>query len=273
MENIIPSRFLVITYLAAAALLGLIIDHAHSAVEGGWKTTSDRSSRRGSHGSRQAAAVVAVALAAVALVPIAWYYAGGLPFATQAVVVPAWFRTVAPHLRGHQVILAFPVPFDLYQSAMTWQAEDDMSFAMVGGGGPGSISERAGKERAGQTYIGNLSIAGGPQAITRPEIVAVRQALDGWGVTTVVVPDPAPLPIYERLHEVRITAMLLSAAIGRPPIRQADAWVWTGVTSAGPPVLAPAAWSTACGAGPADGTVASIDRSTECVLAAPSAHP
>ena len=90
-------------------------------------------------------------------------------------------------------------------------------------------------------------------------------------MTTVVVPDPAPLPFYERLHEVRITDMLLTAAIGREPIRQADAWVWTGINHAGPPVLVPAARSTACGAGPDDGTVASIDRATECVLAAPSA--
>ena len=272
MENIIPSRFLVVTYLAAAAILGLIIDHTYSAVKR-WKATSDRSAGRVHDGGRGAlGAVVALALAAVALIPIAWYYSGGVPFTTQSVVVPAWFRTVAPRLRGHQVILAFPVPFDLYQSAMTWQAEDDMSFAMVGGGGPGSISEHAGKELVGQTYLGNLSIAGGPQAITRPEIVAVRQALDGWGVTMVVVPDPSPLPLYERLHEVRITAMLLSAATGRPPIRQADAWVWTGVDHAGPPVLAPATWSTACGAGPADGTVTSIDRSTACVLASPSAQ-
>lgn len=273
MENIIPSRFLVITYLTASVILGLILDHTYSAMER-WKQTSQRFSERGTGGGRWAVgAILAVALAAVALVPIAWYYSSGVPFTTQAVVVPAWFRTVAPHLRGHQVILAFPVPFDLYQSAMTWQAEDDMSFAMVGGGGPGSIPQRAGKELAGQTYIGNLSIAGGPQAITRQEILAVRQALDGWGVTTVVVPDPAPLPIYERLHEVRITAMLLSAATGQRPVRQADAWVWTGVEHAGPPVLASATWSTVCGAGPADGTVVSITRSTQCVLAAASAHP
>jgi hypothetical protein len=44
--------------------------------------------------------------------------------------------------------------------------------------------------------------------------------------------------------------------------------VWTGVDRAGPPILATGERLTACGAGSPDGTVASIDHSTACVLAA-----
>jgi len=270
MDNVIPSRFLIVTYLAASVMLGLIVDHIHGGV-GRWTATPRRPTKYGS--SRRlwsASSVAAVAAAAVALVPIAWYYSDGLPLTTRPVVLPAWFRSVAPRLRGHQVILAFPVPFYLLQSAMTWQAVDDMSYSMVGGGGPDSALGRAGKEALGQKYIGNLSISRSTQPITPPEILAVRRALEGWGVTEVVVPDPSQLPIYEQIRDLRTSAVLFSAATGQQPIRQADAWVWTGVDHAAPPVLASSAWATACDVGAEDGTVASIERSSACVLAAPA---
>jgi hypothetical protein len=250
MENIIPSRFLLVTFGAAAVMLG----------------PASRGGNSGAPRRRPAAAITALVVAAAALAPIAGYDAGGVPLTTQAVVLPTWFRTVAPHLPGRQVILAFPVPFALLQSAMTWQAVDGMAYDMVGGGGPDSIASRQGKERAGQTYISAVSIAGATQPITRGEVIAVRQALDGWGVTTVVVPDPSGLPLYERLRQVRLTVVLMTAATGERPIRQADAWVWTTVNRAGRPVLTPMA-STACDRGPADGPVASIARSTACVVA------
>jgi hypothetical protein len=265
MDNIIPSRFLLITFLAAAVMLGLIVDHLYVAIGG---------ANGGRAGARRRAlgAVAGVVVAAAAVGPIAGYYAGGLPLTTQTVVLPAWFRTVAPHLRGRQVVLAFPVPFDLLQSAMTWQAVDTMSYAMVGGGGPDSLAARAGTEAAGQADMGSLS-AGAAQSITPAEIGAVRHALDGWGVTMVVVPDPAGLPEYEQLRQVRTLVVLMSAATGQRPLRQAHAWVWTAVDKAGPPVLASAARSAACGTGRPDGTVASIGRSAACVLAAAPSHP
>jgi hypothetical protein len=267
MENIIPSRFLLVTYLAASVMLALIVDHAHDGVRR-FQERRQRSRPSGPAGRRKLlAAVAGVVVGGIALGPIAGYEADGVPLTATPVILPSWFRTVAPHLRGHQVILAFPVPFDLLQSAMTWQAVDTMSYAMVGGGGPGSISERAGKERAGQNYIGTLSAFGSSLPITPKEILAVRQALNGWGVTMVVIPDPAPLPRYEQLGAVRETALLMTAAIGAEPVRQAGAWVWSRVGHAGAPVLLSAARSTVCGAGPAVGSVASIYRSTACVLA------
>ena len=109
-----------------------------------------------------------------------------------------------------------------------------MHYAMAGGGGPEHA--RAGAERDGQRYLGNISVSQSPQTITTDEITAVRQALDGWGVTTVVIPDPAHLPLYERLHLVRTTTLLITAATGRRPVHRADAWVWTGVDRVGPPL-------------------------------------
>jgi hypothetical protein len=260
MDNIIPSRFLLIIYLAAAVMLGLIVDHTYA-------TVGDRLHLRGPTSWWPAA--VGLVVAAIALVPIGWYWAGGVPLTIQPVEVPTWFRTVAPHLHGHQVVLAFPAPFDLYQSAMTWQAVDGMSFAMVGGGGPDALTERAGSEAAGQVAIGLLSV-GGAQAITTRDVTEVRRALDGWGVTTVVLPDPAGLPRYEQLPRVRTTVVLMTAVVGRAPVLQDGAWLWTGVDRAGPSVATAAVGD--CGQGPEDGTVASIDQSVACVLSPAVAH-
>ena len=268
MDNIIPSRFLLITYLCAAVMLGVIVDHAYTLVRERVRGRAGRESHR--TGAARWPAAVAVVVAAIALVPIVWDWAGGVPLTVQPVVLPTWFRTVAPHLNQHQVVLAFPVPFDLFQSSMTWQAVDSMSFSQVGGGGPGSLLARAGSEASGQNVIGVLSTSG-TSDISTDDILAVREALQGWGVTTVVIPDGTRLPRYEQPPGTRTTAVLMAAAIGRAPIRQADAYVWTGVDQAGPPVLA--AHPGLCVAGlPKNGTVASIDRSVACVLAAPVAH-
>jgi hypothetical protein len=273
MDNIIPSRFLLITYLAAAVMLGLIVDRARTDVN---RWLAPRAAVGGSGPNRlwrMAGTAAGVVVALIALVPIASYYSSGIPLTTQPVVLPTWFRTVAPHLGPGQVVLAFPVPFTLFETAMTWQAVDGMSYAMVGGGGPGALAARAGKEVVGQTDIGNLSISSAnSQTISPQEVAAVRHALDGWGVTMVVVPDPSHLPVYEQLHQVRGATVLMTAATGQQPIRQADAWVWTGVDHAGAPVLSSTARLSACGLGPPNGTVASIERSTACVLGAPKDH-
>jgi hypothetical protein len=272
MENIIPSRFLLITYLCAAVMLGIIVDHTFRGVSR-WNATAPADRRPAAPGValRGAGAVAAAVVAAVALIPIAAYDSSGVPLTAKSVVLPTWFRTVGPHLRGHQVLLVFPVPFALLQSAMTWQAVDGMSFSMVGGGGPDALASRAGIESVGQAYLGNVSISGGPQILVPQEVTAVRQALGEWGVTMVVIPDPDNLPIYERLHLVRTTAVLITAATGQQPVRQAGAWVWTRVNHAGPPVAASAARLSLCGAGPPGGSVASIQRSTACVVATPAA--
>jgi hypothetical protein len=271
MDDVIPSRFLLGTYLCAAVLVGLIVDHARTSVLR-WRAGASASPRADAPGRRWrwAGALTGVAVAALALVPWVTYYAGGIPLTTQSVVLPSWFKTVAPRLGGHQVLLAFPVPFALEQSAMTWQAVDRMHYAMAGGGGPDALLSRAGPERAGQTYLGNVSISGSPQPVTAQEIVAVRQALDGWGVTMVVLPDQASSPTYERVHLVRTTAVLMTAATGRRPIRQDGAWVWTGVDRAGPPLVPSVAALARCGAGPAGGSVASIEESIGCVVGAPT---
>ena len=223
MDNVIPSRFGLIVYLCAAVMLGLVLDHAY-------RTVLDRPRR--SLATVVLAWCAGIGVACVALVPIGTYFADGLPLTTQKVQLPEWFRTVAPNLPAKQVLLVFPYAFR--QSNMTWQAVDRMSFAMVGGGGPNSLPSRAGKERDGARYLSNVSIAGGPQDIGPGEVAAVRAALDGWGVTGVVFPDPAVLPSYEQVYLVRTAVVLMTAATGQLPEYRGRAWVWTGVDSAPP---------------------------------------
>jgi hypothetical protein len=280
MANVIPSRFLLVTYLAAAVMLGLIVDHtvtttnqrlrphpvganaadtpAHSAVPDGIARGPVRRPTWG--------ALAGVAVGAIALVPIVVYYAPGLPFTTQAVLVPQWYRSVAPHLAKNQVILAFPVPWAYKQSAMTWQAVAGMPYAMVGGSGPASIPQRAGRERAGQAYIGHLSLIEAPDTVTPEQVSATRRALDGWGVTTVVVPDPSVQPSYQRVRNVSFIAAVITAATGRRPAHQAGAWVWSGVNHAGPPVQGTTAQFSQCAAARHPNTTAAVNHTTQCML-------
>ncbi len=265
MENVIPSRFVLAVYLCAAVMLGIICDRTYRAVAAGpGRTTS------GGMGSAVAGAVTSMLVAAIALVPIISYFSGEMPLKTTPVESPQWFRTVAPHLPEDQVLLVFPFAFR--QSNMTWQALNHMRYAMVGGGGPNSILARAGKERAGQSYLANISLAGGRQEIVPEEVTAVRGALDGWGVTGVVIPDPRHLPEYEQVFAVRSIVVLITAATGHAPEYVAGSWVWSSPHRTG--TVAP--FSTAqldrCSQGPANDTVASIQASAACILT-PSPAP
>jgi hypothetical protein len=86
-------------------------------------------------------------------------------------------------------------------------------------------------------------------------------------VTGVVLPDPRPLPEYERVFLVRDIVVLVTAATGLPPAYRDAAWVWTGVDRPGPTVHPSAAQLARCTSGAADGTVDSIQASAACILA------
>ena len=257
-----------------AVSFGIIIDHSRTAVLGrradGQTCPGRRTARRG---GAWGAALVGTAVAAVALVPPAVYLSASLPFTTQPVVLPTWFtHGRAPRLPGRQVLLILPAPFAVTQTSMTWQAVDGMHFSMAGQGGPAGVATRAGAERAGQSAITNATFFFSPtQTITGPDAVAARKALHGWGVTMVVVPDQPGLPAYERIRSVTDAAALMTAATGTLPVRQADAWVWTGVDHArrwAPPSTADI---SRCLAGLGYDGDAAVHAATSCVLAAGSA--
>jgi hypothetical protein len=214
---------------------------------------------------RWTSAAAGLAVAAIAVIPPAVYLAQDIPVKAGPVVLPTWFRTVAPHLVGHQVVLAFPAPLSTLQGAMSWQAVDQMHFSIVGGGGPGLV--RAGPEQAGQSIIGTASFSFLGETFKQGDIQSVRQALHGWGVTTVVIPDEPALPSYDQITSVTYAAALIAAATGQPPLHQANAWVWTGVNRAGAPASLSAASFSACTNEATARGVAAVDRATRCVLA------
>lgn len=202
---------------------------------------------------------------------MAVYLAPDVPVTTEPVVVPTWFRNVAPHLVGNQVRLVFPAPFAYLESAATWQAVDRMHYSMAGGVGPGGVMSRAGREREGQIAIANASFSFVPDLrmlTTADDVSAVRQALDGWGVTMVVMPDQTDLPVYERTQSVTLAAAMVTAATGQRPIHQADAWVWAGVDHASPPAIPTDARYSECTTGVASRGAPAVEAVTACVLAA-----
>jgi hypothetical protein len=239
-QNVITARIAIITSLCAAIMLAVIVDRTYSLVAlwaRGLAVKSAPHHRSAPKGvlAGVLAAGSALVVAAVAVVPVGSALASNAPLTTRAVALPAWFSEVAPHLPPGQVVLTYPAPFALQQSAEAWQAVDSLDFAMVGGSGPGSILRRAGQERAGQAVIGAASFSlEGPPKPTAANIDAIRHALVGWGVTRLVVPNPSSLPRYEQGTNPSSALGLFTVALGRNPMYQADGWVWSDVSALGP---------------------------------------
>jgi hypothetical protein len=236
-QSIIPARFFLATTLCGAAAVAIVVDHAHTGVADlRQRASGSRPVKRPASGLLGVlGAVVAIAIAAVAVVPVALAMATNVPITTRSVTLPPWFAEAGPRVPAGQVVLAYPAPFALVQSSMAWQAVDLLRFALVGGSGPGGLPERAGKERAGFDVVNAMSFSlDGPPAPSSANIEALRQALSGWGVTIVVVPDPVGLPRYDQGTGPAAALGLFTLAIGRPPGFTDDAWVWIGVQAPDP---------------------------------------
>ena len=270
-ENIIPSRFLVVTYLCLAAMLALVADHVRRALlarsSGGG--AGEAVGRIADRAARWRAGGAALAVAAVGLVPVAAYLAPTVPMATQPVRSPTWFATVAPRLPANQVLLVFPVPYQVIESAMAWQAVAAFPYAMVGGGGPGGVIERTGAERPGAEAIGRASFSFVGQHLRPGDVAATRAALVGWRVDTVVLPDQPDMPAYDQVTSVAYTVGFMTAVTGRAPVRVAGSWVWGRASSNLPvgPGPAPSAVDS-CVAPGSGGTPAVLRQVAACVLAA-----
>ena len=159
-----------------------------------------------------------------------------------------------------------PASFAGYESPSSWQAVDRMSYSMVNIGGPAGFVVRAGKERPGAAVIADTSHAGSLGKVDVADIKAVRNALDDWGVTMIVIPDQADLPLYDQTPSVVTATALMTAATGEQPIHQADAWVWSAVRAAPPSVRVTGAQLQECVAGVGSRGVQAVDTSTACVL-------
>jgi len=226
-DNILPGRFVAIILLCATVMLGIIVDRTH-----GWMRVRAPVARW----SGLVAGGAALAVAAVAVAPMATALVGSVPLTTQTVTLPDWFEAVAPRLGPGQVVLTFPPP--AVDGAMAWQAVDAMHFSMATGAGPGTVPERAGKERAGQDVI-TAAVSPFPTLApaTATNVDAMRTALAGWGVTRVVIPEPGALaPAYDRSASTAWALGFFTVSLGRAPQFRYRAWVWSRVGTSGPPL-------------------------------------
>lgn len=116
LDSSVAARYLLFFWLFAAVILGVVVDRAHSAIQG----------------VRLAPAVADIScwlLLAAALIPLtpSWPYSGQ-PWAT-----PAWFTGEARSLPSGTSVLVYPVPSPVDSSAMVWQAEAHFAFRLAGG--------------------------------------------------------------------------------------------------------------------------------------------
>ena len=264
MDNLIPMRFLMVTYLCAAVMLAVIVDHTHAAV--GRLATA-----RGGDSSpwlrRLAAPAVAVAVALVAVVPVVSFFSGYLPLTMEPVQIPSWFRTEAPRLEHHQVLLVLP-DTDGVESPLSWQVAAGLHFSMVDVGGPQGAPFRAGREAPGQAVLSALSYDGPRTVVTGADLASVRRALTDWGVTMVVLPDQPTLPTYDHVPSPETVAALVTAATGIRPAHQDQAWVWSDVRRRPPRRYPSTAQFAACTARTAGGQTAPVPPAVTCVLSA-----
>jgi hypothetical protein len=261
LDDVIEQRFLAIGYLAAALLLALVLDHVHDAI-GDWRLSG----------------LSALAVGAVALVPIGATFVPKLPFSMRAVLLPRWYSEVAPTLPAGRVLLSYPAPFSGIQSAMSWQAVNRMHYSQAGGGGPQGVAHRAGTARPGFTLISALGFGIGVPLPTgtAAQYAAVRHALATWEVTTVVVATDTAAPALQQGHDPTYAAAFFTGALGRPPRIEAGAWVWNNVQlSLRGPLHTPPGTLARCVAAAEgrSGRVAATPAAPRCVVAASAARP
>ena len=213
MENVIVQRFMAIGFLAAAVMLAIVLDRVRARPPD-WRRL-----------------ISAVAVAAIALVPIGVTFGERLPFAMTRVLLPRWYTEVAPTLPPGRVLLSYPAPFTGIQSAMAWQAVDRMHYSQAGSGGPQGTAVRSGAAAGGFRVLTKLTLNfSRPSPTGTPaQYAAVRQALRVWKVDSVVVSTDPAAPFLQQGQDPVYAAAFMTAALGRLPRIEAGAWVWNDV--------------------------------------------
>lgn len=219
LDRVGPQRFMIFADLFAALLIAVGLDALRARLRSG---APGRTPVRRLRAHLATAATVAAAL--VVLVPIWVTYQ--IPLQTERVGVPAWFTSAARRVPAGSVVLTYPFALSASGMAqpMVWQAEDGMHFELAGGylkaPGPGGEPLGEGAPGSAVNTLASLSQqAVGPLPDGTPQQIGnLRQAVERWHVSYVVVTDTARAPLY--------AASLFTAVIGRAPAVSHDAWVW-----------------------------------------------
>ncbi len=232
LENVIQDRFVVVTLLSLGALTAVVVDRVAEAA---------RRFAEGRSGDHHLAArlpiLAALAVSAVALVPVVAEAVPTLPLSTSVIPLPDWVTSAAARATTTRDVLLLYPSFGGVQSTLAWQAIDDMRFDMADGSGPAAVPQRAGAEGPGEQVLSDLTFALFPAPDGSPsQLRDVRTALGGWRVTTVVVPNQVGPVLFGQGRSAPYAAGFFTAALGRLPIIEDDAWVWNDVASSPAPL-------------------------------------
>ena len=223
--DILPIRFGVLVTFGAALLLAISLDSWWARLTRALErhrpavTTPSR--------YRRPAVVAGAIMTVVGLVVLAPIAAvDPVPFSVHSSALPAWFADDAPRLPAGTVVLV--VPF-AGQTAMGWQAQTGLRFALAGGFAvvPDPNGRSAFVDIPGGAVATLSRLSSDPESLlTTPlpassaDIDQVRQAIIRWGVGVTVVTHRGIQPLY--------SVAFLTAVYGRAPDYRGGTWVWTG---------------------------------------------
>ncbi len=272
LENVIPYRFIFITYLSVAVMLGLIVDHAYVATMR--RRQSDELGTRGWSWWRRPsfqAGVVGLVIACIALAEPAIYISQNIPVTAVNTTIPTWFQKVAPHLKnpsGGTCPACDKSPSQALAGAsgMVWQAVNGINFSMnlQQESDRGFTTTRELKGTGVIANLSQLSFSGPP--IKSDDIESVRHVLTKWKTTLIVIPDERSLPPYDQINSVTRAAAVMTAATGRLPVRQAQAWVWKDVNRHRRAPIADTSVFARCTASRARRGARAVTKATTCLV-------
>ncbi len=227
-RNVVAGRFASLTALCAAVMLAVIVDRTRRSVAvtrrgavDGTRTPRrcERDAGPATGGPERAGVLGALAVAALAVVPdgrrrgrqrAPHHHGGHAPGLVRR-------RRPAPAPGPGGAGLPRPVRPAAVRRGLAGRGRPGLRHRRRGSG-PESLPSRAGPERAGQAVISAASFSlSGPPPADVANVDAVRSALAGWGVTTIVVPDPRGLPRYEQGTDPAAALGLFTLAVGRAP--------------------------------------------------------
>jgi hypothetical protein len=212
LRNVMNERFSALLFLPVGIALAIVLDHVLR-----WRPSMP-----------VLCSLAAACIAAACVAPFALDASRGLPYAASKVWEPPWYEHAASHLPAGEVVLGFPL-FNTTADLLAVQALHSMDYSIVGGTGPEWLASRQGAEEPGYQVLWQLSsMTVAPvfdTKATTTQARAVRAAINGWGVTLIVVPmQPAPdtTGVARPPWDV---AVWLSSIYGAPSTAD-DAWVW-----------------------------------------------
>ncbi|MFZ0047756.1 MAG: hypothetical protein WAL16_18085 [Streptosporangiaceae bacterium] len=225
LDQATPQNFSAIAVLAVAVSAALLLDQI-------WRSRTGEPLRLASARVSRTVLATGSAVVITAAMVVPWLLDWPMPYTTESVATPAPVSRLLAGLPSSAVVLFYPFPSSALDTALIWQAENDMRFRVVGGrgitAGPGGAAQHglepgtpAGMLSALSTNYtphGNLNLPPMPTAAT---IAGMRQALRSWQVTEVVMAGGGRNPSYAK--------QWLTKVLGVPPHLKDGRWIWTGV--------------------------------------------